>query len=183
MTSKIIKEKRLEVYLLVAVNQLKEVILKKKLIGVLEIDVHKKPKDTIPKITFQMPIFSEEYLSQVDMRRPVKSINYKYLTDPTSGVMGLGANIGILDRSSLKLRILRRKLAFKKSFPLKIRLEFGDDFLFKKLKIPKDRFYHFLGYCNPMGIEDLYKQGKILEVIKILQEESKSYLKIIVNEN
>jgi hypothetical protein len=55
----------------------------------------------------------------------------------------------------------------------------GEDFFFIQLKIPKERYYHFLEYCNPLGIEKKYKNGEILEVIEILKNESSNYLKII----
>ena len=46
------------------------------------------------------------------------------------------------------------------------------------LKIPKEKYFHFLEYCNPLGVEDLYKTNK-LKVITILKKESKTYLAIL----
>jgi hypothetical protein len=45
-----------------------------------------------------------------------------------------------------------------------------------------EKYFHFLEYCNPLGIENLHKEGKNLELIKILRTESISYLKIIKKE-
>jgi hypothetical protein len=92
---------------------------------------------------------------------------------------GSGAAVSIPFQGSAKLWALRKDLAQKKAFPYKILSELGDKFFFDELKIPVDNYYHFLEYCNPLGIEDLHKNGKQLEVIKILREQSVSYLKII----
>lgn len=100
-------------------------------------------------------------------------------TDPNLRFVGAGAKITMPFKYSERLWALRRELAFKKSFPALIFNEFGANFFFKELKIPVERYYHFLEYCNPLGIERLYKQGKKLEVIKILQKEHTEYLKII----
>lgn len=54
--------------------------------------------------------------------------------------------------------------------------EFGEKYFFSILKIPKEKYYHFLETCNPLGIEELYKEGKKLEVIEILNKEAKEYL-------
>jgi hypothetical protein len=70
-------------------------------------------------------------------------------------------------------------LAFKKAFPFKILSELGEKFFFDDLKIPIEKYFHFLEYCNPLGIEKLHKEGELLEIIKILRTESVSYLIII----
>ncbi|MGY0426867.1 MAG: hypothetical protein ACWIPI_08585 [Polaribacter sp.] len=70
-------------------------------------------------------------------------------------------------------------MARKKDFPYKIMSELGEKFFFEKLKIPVDNYFHFLEYCNPLGIEQLHKDGKLLDIIKIFERESKTYLKII----
>jgi len=78
--------------------------------------------------------------------------------------------------------ILRKELNRKKTVPNKILSELGEQFFFEELEIPKDNYFHFLDYCNPLGIESLHKEGKILELIKIFQKESVQYLKIIKKE-
>ena len=85
-------------------------------------------------------------------------------------------------KNSERLWALRKKLARKKEFPYKVLSELGEQFFFKKLKIPVDRYFHFLEYCNPLGIENLHKEGKLLELIKIFEKESIPYLKIIKKE-
>ena len=60
--------------------------------------------------------------------------------------------------------------------------ELGEKFFFEQLKIPVERYFHFLEYCNFLGIEDLHKDKRILDIIKIFQTESKTYLEIIKND-
>ncbi|MEE9408562.1 MAG: hypothetical protein V3V28_10870 [Polaribacter sp.] len=103
-------------------------------------------------------------------------------TDPTKKFVGAGGFVSMPFKYSERLWALRKKLALNKAFPYKILSELGDSFFFDKLKIPVDNYFHFLEYCNPLGIENLHKEGKILELIKVLQTESISYLKIIEKE-
>ena len=95
---------------------------------------------------------------------------------------GAGAKVVIPFKNSARLWALRSKLEQKKQFPYKILSELGEKFFFDELKIPIDNYFHFLEYCNPLGIENLHKKGRLLELIKILRKESSSYLKIINKE-
>jgi hypothetical protein len=95
---------------------------------------------------------------------------------------GAGASAVMPFKDSERLWALRKKLAQKKAFPYKVLSELGEKFFFDELKIPIDKYFHFLEYCNPLNIEDLHKEGRILELIKILRTESVSYLKIIKKE-
>lgn len=149
--------------------------------GVLESDTKTTPKDKKAAALANTLDFSN-----VDWDAPVTDdhIDEKvrpHVVETTPSIPYFGASTKLIMpfKHSERLWALRRDLAFKKGFPKKILSEFGEDFFFKKLKIPVEKYYHFLEYCNPLGIENLYKQEKVLEVIKILQEESKSYLKII----
>jgi hypothetical protein len=103
-------------------------------------------------------------------------------TDPTARFAGAGGGVSIPFKGSERLWALRKDLAQKKAFPYKILSELGEKFFFDELKISVDKYFHFLEYCNPLGIEDLHKKGKLLEVIKILRTESVSYRKIIKKE-
>jgi hypothetical protein len=91
---------------------------------------------------------------------------------------GAGATIPFKDKESLLRKELRRKMAV----PNKILSTLGEQFFFEELKIPKDNYFHFLDYCNPLDIERLHKEGNILELIKIFQKESMTYLQIIKKE-
>jgi hypothetical protein len=102
--------------------------------------------------------------------------------DPTARFAGLGASGRTSNKSSARLWALRRELARKEAFPYKIMAELGEKFFFKQLKIPVERYFHFLEYCNFLNIEDLHKDKKMLDIIKIFETESKTYLKIIKKE-
>lgn len=99
--------------------------------------------------------------------------------DPTARFVGIGVGAGTSNKSSSRLWALRKELARKKAFPYKIMAELGEKFFFKQLKIPVERYFHFLEYCNFLGIDDLHRDKKILDIIKIFQTESKTYLEII----
>ena len=100
-------------------------------------------------------------------------------TDPTKHFEGLNLMALFSSRKRKGLRAIRKDKLDRAAFPYKILSELGEKFFFEKLKIPIENYFHFLEYCNPLGIEDLHNQGRFLEVIKILQTESISYLKII----
>lgn len=100
-------------------------------------------------------------------------------TDPTTAFVGLGTTTVIPFKKLNKLKKLRKELAFKESFPSKLLNELGEDFFFVELKIPVDKYYHFLEYCNPLGIEKLYQNNEKIKVIKILRKEHTNYLKLI----
>lgn len=100
-------------------------------------------------------------------------------TDPNMFFGGAGATLNVSFKYSKRLWALRKKLANQKAFPYKVLSELGEKFFFEKLKIPVDNYFHFLEYCNPLGVEKLHEENNILELIKIFEKESISYLKII----
>ena len=110
------------------------------------------------------------------MKPPINNV------DPTAKFSGAGASVAMPFKASERLWALRKELARKKAFPFKIMSELGEKFFFEQLKIPVEKYFHFLGYCNSLGIEDLHKDKKVLEIIKIFQSESKTYLEIIKKE-
>ena len=55
------------------------------------------------------------------------------------------------------------------------------NFFENNLGIPPEKYYNFLEYCNPLGIEDLYRQNRKMEMILILKRESITYLEITEN--
>lgn len=103
--------------------------------------------------------------------------------DPNMGFIGAGAKAILPFKYSERLWALRKKVAFQKSFPNMLISEFGKRFFEEDLKIPSIRYYHFLEYCNPLGIESLYQEGKKIELINILRRESEKYLKLLEQEN
>ncbi|WP_435414766.1 hypothetical protein [Polaribacter aestuariivivens] len=152
--------------------------------GRLGIDTKSVPKNKKDSLLRSVMDFSDVNMKVVEgddyidkrVRPPINN------TDPTRNFVGAGATAIIPFKYSERLWALRRELAVKKEFPYKIMSELGEKFFFEELKIPVENYFHFLEYCNPLGIEKLYKEGKTLEIIKMLQRESKSYLKIIKKE-
>lgn len=167
------------IYLISIVNTLDEVEIKKKMIGFLNSDRLKKHKDTIPKIDKDFYNFSKMDLSNIKVGE-TKPKDAQFLTDPIAKVAGLPpASISLPDKSLIRRRALKKKLNFKEQFPIQLKNIVGEDYFHKKLKIPKDKYYHFIEYCNPLGIEELFKEEKYLDLLKILLKESKSYLELI----
>jgi hypothetical protein len=150
--------------------------------GRLGVDINAVPTDKRDSLLRNVMDFSNVNMKKaeaddyIDKRVRPQIVN----TDPNSKFVGAGAAIVMpfKDHES----ILRKKLARQKAIPYKILSELGEQFFFDELKIPKDNYFHFLEYCNPLGIEDLHKENKTLELIKIFQKESKTYLKIIKKE-
>lgn len=106
----------------------------------------------------------------------------KNVTDPTKNFEGVSARFHLPFSSIKKSNQQKKDFAYKERFPKLIKSKLGADFFHKRLKIPKDRFYHFLSYCESLGIEKLYKEGKLLQVMDIFVKEHKEYLKIIKEE-
>jgi hypothetical protein len=175
-------ERILLIYLMPVRNILDEAILKKKMKGILSLDRKDKEKDTLPKIDQEYYNFSNMDFSnvKVDKNKPKSA---QYLTDPIAKTAGLPpVSIGIPDGALEAKKARRRDINFKEKLPKKLLQLFGEPFFFDNLKIPKDNYYHFLQYCNPLGIERLFKNKKHLEILKILLKESKSYLLLLEND-
>ena len=102
-----------------------------------------------------------------------KKPNAAKLTDPNY-IEGMGISTGPDKRLEAKLK-LKRELKNKKAFPNKIKKELGVDYFTKKLHIPIEEIDKFLAYCEFKNIIEEYYSNNLLEVIKILQEESKTY--------
>ncbi|MFT4576859.1 MAG: hypothetical protein ACI9SI_001795 [Polaribacter sp.] len=176
-----LNERVLLIYLMPVKNVLDEAIIKKKMKGVLSLDRKDKAKDSLPRIDQEYYNFSTMNFSnvKVDKNKPKSA---QYLTDPVAKFAGLPpVSIGLRDRALEAKRAVKRDINFKESFPNKLKQLFGAQFFFDNLKIPKDNYYHFLQYCNPLGIERLFKDEKHLEILKILLKESKSYLLLLEN--
>lgn len=184
ITKEIIEQKNINIYLKSNTYSLDEFELKRhNLMGRLGIDSKSVPKEKRDSLLSSALDFSNVDFSKKDLTideniRAKPPLND---TDPTSEFVGAGSKAVLPFKYSERLWALRKELAQKKAFPYKILSELGDQFFFDTLKIPVDRYFHFLEYCNPLGIEDLHKKGKILELIKILRAESKPYLLAIKN--
>ena len=176
ITKNIIKTKKLKVHLIPLVNILNEVFLER-LTGNLDIDIKSVPKDTLPKHNFTFKLSDLGKKLGPDVHGFLKAPNAQNLTDPIKMRSGGGSGGGatLPDFRMIKKRKLKRELSKKKEFPSKIKKELGLDFFTKNLKIPKEKINNFIGYCGYRDIFNKYYNNKLLEVIEILQQESKIY--------
>ncbi|WP_047789563.1 carboxypeptidase-like regulatory domain-containing protein [Tenacibaculum mesophilum] len=162
--------------------ELDEVLLRNnELSGELAKDLKKVKRDKNLEIASKATDFSNlnysNYHSDDYISKHVKPnvVN----VDPTKAFEGMGTTNTFPVKNSEKLIKLRKELAFKENMPAKLLNELGEDFFFVELKIPIDKYYHFLEYCNPLGIEKLYQNREVLKVIKIFRKEHTGYLKLI----
>jgi hypothetical protein len=180
-----INNKSIEITLRIKVIVLDEIDLSKNnLSGFLGYDANNVPT----KVRDSLLKENSKYLTDVtkDYIKPklikTEASKGKKNTDPTQSRFGdTSLNINLPISSLKKQRDKKAYLAYLREFPKILLTDFGDDFFFIQLEIPKENYYHFLEYCNPLGIEDLYRKGKRLEVLKILEKEHVGYLKIIKN--
>lgn len=181
----IFRSEVLDVFMIDKTYKLAEVVIKRNdLDGFLSLDLKKTPEDrkgqalkkTMDLSNVNMGvIYNGDYIDQ-RVRPPSNNV------DPTAIFAGAGGGVSIPVKYSEKLWALRRSLEFRKKFPKMLLSEFGELFFQNDLKIPPEKYYNFLEYCNPLGIEDLYKQNRKIELINILKKESKTYLNIIREE-
>jgi len=182
-----LKEGLLSIYLIPVTNVLEEAVLKKKMKGNLATDMLKNRKDTIREkmnniLAYIKSISHEELMKMkigADERHLKKPRNAQLTTDPVAKFAGLPPEtIGIPDYYLLAKRALKKELKFKEGFPNNLLKLFGTHFFYVKLNIPKERYFHFLQYCNPLGIEQLYKDQKYMELLTLFLNESTLYLKL-----
>jgi hypothetical protein len=101
-------------------------------------------------------------------------------TDPTKG--RIGSFIITASTASIGFKFkdveLRNELRTKRNFPKKIIADFGLTYFTETLKIPRNKVYHFITYCEERNIMQLYKKNELIKILTILEEESNVYLKI-----
>jgi hypothetical protein len=153
------------------------------LYGRLGIDSKSVPTDKKDSLLHLIMDFSKVNMKIIEgdddidkMKPPINNV------DPTAAFVGAGVSISMPFKSSGRLWALRKELSRKRAFPYTIMSELGEEFFFKELKIPVNNYFHFLEYCNPLDIEVLHNNRKLLDIIKIFQTESKTYLEIIKND-
>ncbi|UMB61334.1 carboxypeptidase-like regulatory domain-containing protein [Lutibacter sp. A80] len=146
------------------------------LTGSLDIDFKKTPKDTTVKPNFVYK------LSDLDKKLPGDELGYKKNVNAESFTNPLyiagGAQGSKYNRQLENERALKRKLKKKKDFPFQLRKQLGDDFFIETLKIPEDKIYLFIDYCESKNIFTKYYNNKVLEIIEILKVESINYNEI-----
>ena len=184
ITKKIIENEFFKIELKSNTYVLDEFELKKhNLTGRLGIDLKDVPTNRRDSILRDVMDFSKVNMKIVEGDDYIdKRVRPQVVNTVSNSFAGAGASVSMPFKHSERLWALRTKVARQKAFPYKIFSELGEKFFFEKLKIPVDNYFHFLEYCNPLGIEELHKENKILELIKIFQKESVTYLKIIKKE-
>jgi len=186
ITTQILEKRELTVLLKSNIYTLDEFDLKQhNLMGRLGVDSKEVPRDVKDSLLRKVMDFSNVDFSEIDPTVDAITKMKAPIVNTMAGAMpmaGAGAGVVMPFKDSERLWALRKKLEHKKTFPYKILSELGEKFFFDELKIPIEKYFHFLEYCNPLGIEDLHKENRILELIKILRSESVAYLKIIKNE-
>lgn len=175
ITKSDIQNKVAVVYLLLKVNELNEVVIKKKLSGYLDFDRLKSIKSTKGKI-------DKTYYNFSNLNMRIKPKVYTkadaiYHTDPTIRNAPVKiVNATIPDRHLMQKRNRRARIKFKSNFPKYLVALFGERYFTEHLKIPNDHYYRFIDYCSNSGIEELYKNDKHLDLLKVLLKESQTYL-------
>ncbi|WP_397446730.1 hypothetical protein [Polaribacter sp. R77954] len=186
INEEILENRELEVLLKANIYVLDEFDLKRhNLMGRLTADSKDVPKDVRDSLLRNFLDFSNVDFSEIDPTiDEIEKVRPPIVNTMQGAIQmaGAGASVVMPFKNSERLWALRKNLAQKKAFPYKILSELGEKFFFDELKIPIEKYFHFLEYCNPLGIENLHKEDRILELIKVLRTESVSYLKIIKNE-
>ncbi|WP_075342731.1 carboxypeptidase-like regulatory domain-containing protein [Tenacibaculum agarivorans] len=104
------------------------------------------------------------------------------VVDPTKQFEGLNLfKLFTPFKSILKNNKVKKELTFKERFPKLLKSKLGEDFFHKKLKIPQNKYHHFLLYCEPLNIQKLFKEDRILELIQLFLDEEEKYLKTLKN--
>ena len=86
------------------------------------------------------------------------------------------------DRKLTKLREEDTYNVYTQQEIQKIRVHFKDVFFTETLKIPKQEIDYFIKYCTTKNIIYLFNKNRTLEVIDVLINESKPFLKKLENE-
>ncbi|WP_068449922.1 peptidase associated/transthyretin-like domain-containing protein [Polaribacter atrinae] len=188
ITKEIIAHKALIVVLKPNTYVLDEFELKRhNLVGKLAVDVKNIPTDEKFALLKSNMDFSNVDFSikdhRIDANDIAKSKVVNTVANSYSGIDAAGLIGGLFSSKKFeKSRLLDEKLDRKKAFGNKILLELGEDFFFEKLKIPKEKYYHFLDYCDYLDLDKIYNENKVLKLIEIFQKESIPYLEIIKEE-
>ena len=185
VSKKIIESESLKIRLQPNTYVLDEFELKRNhLMGRLGVDVNAVPTNKKDSLLRNVMDFSNVDFKQKDFRIDENNRAMPKVVNTVANSYS-GLNVGKLFEIINPFKKLKKRPNLDDSFknisgiPSKLLSELGEDFFFEKLKIPKEKYYHFLEYCNPLGIEKLYTKNKILDIIQILQKESISYLKLI----
>jgi hypothetical protein len=186
ITDRVFFSKKLNLILKNKNYVLEEITVKKhNLIGDLRVDRKKVPKDTIALKGKKLSNIIEN-VSKESQKGILNKPNKKHSelaetsmrnTDPSRAFNGanlMGIVNGIINLIPKKKKKLSKK-EINELLKNKILTDFGNDF-FEELKITNDLIKPFLEYCMQFNIEDLYANNKRLDIIKLLEEKSTSFL-------
>ncbi|WP_111707466.1 carboxypeptidase-like regulatory domain-containing protein [Lutibacter citreus] len=164
--------KNLKIILDPLVNELDEVFLSG-LTGNLALDLIKTPINRTPNANFSFKLSDlDKKLSGNDFGNNSK-VNAESFTNPN--YLANGGQGSRINKQLEKEKALKRKLNKQKIFPINLKKELGIDYFVSTLKIPKEEIFLFIEYCEPYNIMDKYYNNKVLDVIEILNNQSKSY--------
>jgi len=155
--------------------ELDEIVLKKHdLIGILESDRKKVPKDSIAAVGRSISEIIEELAQKerqgrIDTEKPstngTADIAQKN-TDPTKSFNGVGGTVG-LGIGTGKKKEKEIKEIVSDQFTSKVVYDKFEKDYFLLLKIPEDQIFNFIDYCKQFKIKDLYNQGRLLDIAVI----------------
>lgn len=183
ITEQIAFSEKLNVVLEKRTIELDEIVLKKHdLIGILESDRKKVPKDSIAAVGRSISDIIEELAKKeiegrVDTNNPSGNATSDITSknaDPTKKFNGVGGTIG-LGSGNKKEKKLQKIVSDK--FTSKMVFDRFEKDYFLLLKIPEDQIFNFIDYCKQFKIRDLYNQGRLLDIAVIFERESHAYIK------
>lgn len=184
ITESIFLKQTLKVILKQNTYTLNEITLKKhNLLGILTSDIKEIPKRKRDSILKNNMDFSNINFNEKDSRidANVKSMADVTIADPNQKFEGVNL-LGFLSlKKKKKYKPIEKNNFDKNKVPNQLLSELGENYFFKELKIPKEKYNHFLEYCNLPKIISLYKKGEFLELIQTFENQSIPYLKIIKN--
>ena len=182
ISEEILQKKEINILLNATIYSLDEFSLKKNnLKGILSVDVKETPKRKRDSILKNNMDFSNVNFNHVDLRIDdnIRAMPPITIVDPNRKFEGANL-LGFLSfKKSKRYKPIEKDNFDKNNVPNKILKELGEDYFFKKLKIPKQNYHHFLEFCNLSNVVNLYKKDRLLELIQTFQEKSVLYLKII----
>ncbi|SEB45619.1 hypothetical protein SAMN04489761_0826 [Tenacibaculum sp. MAR_2009_124] len=179
MVKVIINDEKLTIQLATKTNLLKEVVVKKhQLSGDLLSDTKKTPTNYKEERVGKMTSGIKGMMSEIS-RMPIGSDEIRYSAAPIVGLPNQFQGLGVSSSSGKRLkkeRERKKRLQQKQDFPHKLLQELGSHFFTDELKIPKEKHYHFISFCEYKGIQKLFYSNEILPLIEILKKESLRYL-------
>lgn len=167
ITGNYLKYKKIVVELIPSVNALNEVFIEG-LTGNLNYDIKKVPLDTLPKHSF--------FLKPGDLKKALPPDLHGSKKAPYVGFFPpIPGSVSLPDAGYEAEQRLKREISRKKQFPSKIVKQLGLAYFTDKLQIPEDKINHFLAYCEDRNIINEFYKNNLLEVIRILRDESETY--------